>query len=84
MIYPFKCDVCEKSEEHWMKVSEYQVPDCCEQPMRRIFGHNIVKDLEPYLDENLTSDPVWVKSKQHRKELMREHGVIEKIGKGWY
>lgn len=83
MIYPFACDACGKSEEHWMKVSEYRVPECCNKPMRRVFGHGVVKDLEPYLDENLTDRPVWVKSKHHRRQLMKEHGVYEKYGKGW-
>jgi hypothetical protein len=41
----------------------------------------VVGDLEPYYDDNLETG---IKSKQHRKEVMRERGVYEKFGKGWY
>ena len=57
----------------------------CGETMRRVLGnYAVIRDLKPYLDENLTSKPVLVKSKKHRKELMREYGVSEKVGKGWW
>jgi hypothetical protein len=38
---------------------------------------NIITDLTPYLDENLSHTPILVESKQHRKQLMRENGLVE-------
>ena len=81
--YDFKCDSCGKQEAIFMKLADYKAPDCCGQKMKQIIGCAIVKDVEPYLDENLADKPVWVKSKRHRKQLMKEHGVSESYGKGW-
>ncbi len=83
MIYPFVCETCGKNEELWMKVSEYKRPSCCGKEMKRIFSSAVVSDLVPYLDENIGTEPTWVKSKQHKKQLLRDNGVSEKYGKGW-
>jgi hypothetical protein len=40
----------------------------------------VVPDLEPYYDENLEK---YIKSKRHRKQVMREQEVCESYGKGW-
>lgn len=82
-LYDFTCEKCQKTEEFFMKIADYKRPICCEQEMKRIYSYSVVKDLEPYLDENLGVEPTYVKSKKHRKELMRERGVQEKFGKGW-
>jgi hypothetical protein len=74
---------CGKEEEFCMRMTEYKRPLCCEEEMQRIFTHSVVPDLQPYLDENIGTTPEYVKSKQHRKELMKKHGVYEKFGKGW-
>ena len=52
--------------------------------MRKLISsYSVIGDLEPYLDANLSDRPVWVRSKRHREQLMRENGVTEKYGKGW-
>ena len=67
-----------------MKMSEFQAPLCCEKEMKQRLGnYYVIGDIEPYLDENIGQEPTWVKSKQHRKKLMKEFGVEEKYGKGW-
>lgn len=82
--YQWHCVVCKKDEEIFMKLAEFKKPICCDGEMRQVLGnYSVVKDLQPYLDENLTSKPVYVKSKQHRRQLMKEFGVSEKFGKGW-
>lgn len=82
--YQFACEVCKKDEEVFMRLADYKAPDCCGQKMKQVLGnYHVVKDIEPYLDENLGDQPVYVKSKKHRKQLMKEHGVMEKYGKGW-
>lgn len=85
MIYECKCETCGRTEDIYRSVEERNnTPECCGKPMKRIItGYHVIGDLEPYLDENMTHEPQWVKSKQHRKQLMKEHGVTEKYGKGW-
>lgn len=49
--------------------------------MTRVIGnYSVVPDLQPYYDENLEA---YVKSKQHRRQLMAERGVSEKFGTNW-
>ena len=68
-----------------MKLADYKKPDCCGQPMKQILGnYHVIGDLEPYLDENIGSEPTWVNSKRHRRQLMQELGVQEKYGKKWW
>lgn len=82
--YDFLCETCHKQEEVFMKLADYKAPDCCGQKMKQVLGnYSVIRDVEPYLDINLTDKPVWVKSKQHRKKLMQEYGVTEKFGKNW-
>ncbi len=81
--YDFKCEKCGNQEELWMKVSEYKKPSCCGQEMKRIFSYAVVKDVDPYVDYDIGDKPVVVKSKQHRKELMKKFGVEEKYGEKW-
>lgn len=82
--YDFFCEVCKKEQEVFMKMSEFQVPICCDKEMKqRIGNYMVIGDIEPYMDQHLGSEPVWVKSKKHRERLMKQHGVQEKFGKGW-
>jgi hypothetical protein len=82
-LYSFRCE-CGKTEDAYRKVEDRNNFPECHGPMKRIIGnYNVVPDLEPYIDEHLGDKPLWVKSKQHRKKLMKEHGVYEKLGKGW-
>lgn len=68
-----------------MKLADYKSPDCCGQAMKHVLGnYSVIPDVEPYLDENIGNEPTWVKSKKHRRQLMKEHGVQEKFGKGWF
>lgn len=68
-----------------MKLADYKAPECCSQPMKQVIGnYHVVGDLEPYMDENLSDQPVYVRSKKHRRQLMKEAGVVEKFGKNWW
>jgi len=86
--YDYECPACGKVEERILPVARRLDPQMCpdcETRMAKLVttSYNVVGDIEPYVDENLASEPVYVKSKQHRQTLMREHGVAEKYGKGW-
>lgn len=80
-LYTYECS-CGKSADEFRSVAERNnAPLCCGKPMQKqLGGHRVVPDVVPYFDDNLES---YVKSKQHRKQLMREQGVYEKYGKGW-
>lgn len=67
-----------------MKLADYKAPNCCGQKMRQVIGCSVIGDLEPYVDENMTYEPVLVKSKKHKRELMKKYEVTERFGKNWW
>lgn len=83
-LYSYTCDACGASKDEFRKIDERnKAPDCdlCKLKMKKIIsGYSVVNDVEPYYDDNLQS---YVKSKQHRKALMKEQGVAERFGKRW-
>lgn len=82
-FYDFRCKQCGKEEEVFMKFEDWKRPLCCGDEMTQVYSHRVNPDLEPYLDPNLGEKPVYVKSKRHRRKLMKEAGVVERYGKGW-
>jgi len=38
-------------------------------------GKNFHDGFEPYLDEHLTTDPVWIASRSERQALMRQNAM---------
>lgn len=36
---------------------------------------HIIKDIEPYLDENMGHEPIYVKSRRHKMALLKERGL---------
>jgi hypothetical protein len=38
----------------------------------------IIPDIEPYLDDYMDSKPIWVESRQRKKQLLRERGLAIK------
>ena len=84
-IYEYACKKCGKREEKINTISCHASgPICCDETMRQVYGSYYVhSDFKPYVDHNMGEKPVVVKSKQHRKQLMKKHNVTESIGKGW-
>lgn len=82
MLYTY--EHCGVQQDEFRSVAERNNgPACpkCGEPMPKIIGgHKVIGDMDPYYDDNLET---YVKSRQHRKQLMREKDVYEKIGKGW-
>ena len=81
-LYSYECATCNEIRDEFRSVAERNnAPECCGTPMKKLIGgYRVVADLEPYYDENLQT---YVKSKRHRREVMREQGVGESYGKGW-
>lgn len=84
-IYSYKC-LCGYEADHVGKVDDKTMP-CpeCLGTMRRQFhsrfGISMGVGAYGYFDENLGT---YVRTNAHKREVMRQQGVTEKIGKGWY
>lgn len=85
MIYTYECNECGWQQDEFRKLeTRNQCPRCdnCKSETHKIIAnYAAIPDVEPYFDDNLQS---YIKSKQHRKEVMKEQGVAEKFGKRWY
>lgn len=78
-LYDWDCPTCGKVENVAAGMLERKktCPVCASLMTRRFsFNVNISPDYEPYMDENLGPEPILVKSRQHRRELMRERGLV--------
>lgn len=84
-IYEYLCD-CGKEKEVFKQIKDIDIPvecDCGKIMQRRICAPGY-SDFKPYFDWNLTTldnnDGHWVKSRKHKKELMKKCKV-EYIGR---
>jgi putative FmdB family regulatory protein len=80
-LYEYEC-ACGKHADEFRSVADRNnAPLCCGKPMQKVIGgHRVIGDVAPYYDDNLET---YVKSKQHRREVMREQGVSEIYGRRW-
>lgn len=82
-LYEWKCG-CGETADEFRRMAERNLPKTCacgKKMERVITSYKALGDLTPYYDENLES---WVESRKHRQKVMREKGVSEMYGKGWY
>jgi putative FmdB family regulatory protein len=83
-IYTYRCADCAEVTDAYRSVAERDnCPPCevCGGKTKKIIApYRVHSDMEPYYDWNLDT---YVKSRKHRKKVMREKGVEEKFGKGW-
>jgi len=84
MLYEYRCQTCREITEAHRSVAERDdAPECsqCGKHTRKIISvQRVHADFAPYYDENLETG---IQSKQHRKKVMKEKGVVEAYGKGW-
>jgi len=83
-LYDYHCVKCDARAEEFRSVeNRNKAPKCeCGAQMRKALSvSNPIGDVEPYYDDNLQTG---IRSKQHRREVMRKQGVYEKYGKGWH
>jgi len=79
-IYDYQCPHCGIKTNVWAHINDDCLP-CpdCGQPMTRLISPaHIIPDIEPYQDKEMGHEPVVVKSRQHKKQLLRERGLIER------
>ena len=80
-LYDYKCKKCNKKFEDFKMVSEMKTSICPEcggeaenvfTPCR--FNFSIFHD---YVDYHITDAPVHVKSREHKKQLLKENGLVQ-------
>lgn len=85
-VYAYQCPECKKEMDAFRKIDfRHDCPDCeCGAKTEKIIARaNINPDIfDGYLDHNLhpmhePGEGTWVKSRQHRKDLMKEFGLTE-------
>ena len=83
-IYEYRCRACGEITDAFRSVDERDsAPPCqiCGTETRKILSvSRPIGDMEPYFDDNLET---YIKSKKHRRGVMKDKGVSEKYGKGW-
>lgn len=85
--YDYKCKSCEFVEINRrasVNDTEVSCPKCQGTMVRLMhsqFGINMgASGAYGYYDDNLET---YINGNQHRREVMKQKGVTEKIGKGW-
>lgn len=87
MIYEYQCQVCQQVTDAWRRVDDRNDCPTCEcggETKKIISGYRVHGDMEPYFDENLGPNGTYVKSRKHRAQAMKEHGLFENIGQNWH
>jgi len=85
MRYEYRCLTCKQVTEAIRSIdARDNCPQCagCGKPTRKIIS--LIKPVgvsRPYYDVNLETE---ITSNLHKKRVMKEQGVSEKFGKGWY
>lgn len=84
-LYEYQCRTCGTSLDEFHSIDDCETfaPYCpCGRQMTiKIGGYKVHGDLQPYYDENLE---VHITSKRHRRQVMKEQGVEEHYGQGWW
>lgn len=83
-VYDYECPRHGTFYDVWANISDESLPcpDCGANMIRLISLPNINPDIEPYWDENLGHDPIYVQSRQHRQSLMEDRGLCDRWGAG--
>lgn len=83
-IYEFECDSCRVVQEKFFKLGEIDrvicLDCCCDGKAYRVMSRpaQVAPCWPEYMDHNLGDEPVLVKGRGHRKQLMKERGLEEK------
>lgn len=83
-LYDVQCPNCGQVDDVWAKIADDQAmcPQCGVATKRLISPTRLQLDIEPYFDENLAdakTSPAgqWVTSRQHKRQIMKEQGLVE-------
>ena len=84
-LYDATCRACGKTFEHFAKMDDREVPCECGGTAARIltaryYAHS---DLD-FVTDNITGEPERIDSRVKLRRLLKENGVSEKVGQGWW
>lgn len=79
-LYDFRCQVCGKHVEHYFGMNDKKELWCCEMPVKRLYTHNVPADLlYPYVSHNIGPEPIEVRSRTHKRQLLRENNLSDDV-----
>jgi putative FmdB family regulatory protein len=81
-IYDYECSGCGLHVDVWAGIDDVDLPCSCGGRKRRVMSATRSNpDWQPYVDDNLCRmgevGGTLVKSRQHRKELMKRMGLVD-------
>jgi putative FmdB family regulatory protein len=81
-LYDYECRNCGPIIDVWAKIDEVELVCACGGTLLRLISPTRIQcDLQPYFDENLgdrgNPQGQWVKSRQHKRQLLKEQGLAE-------
>lgn len=87
-MFNFRCTKCKMVFEDLRNREDHSELPCpkCDAPSKRLLSLGMKYKFDkmsfftPYLEDNITGDPILVESKEHLGSLCREHGL--KIRRG--
>jgi putative FmdB family regulatory protein len=77
-LYDYLCPNCGEQTDVWARVDEDPKLCGCGLWMKRLISATRSNpDWMPYFDDNLGQYGTWVESRQHRKRIMGELGLVD-------
>jgi putative FmdB family regulatory protein len=78
-IYDFLCPQCGKVLDVYAKMDEREKIHSCGSTMTRLLslGVNAIQDIQPYMDENLGPEPVYIRSRRHQRDELKRRGLVQ-------
>jgi len=78
-IYDFNCPQCGKVDDVYSKMDEREKVHSCGSTMTRLLSMqvNCNPDLQPYLDDNLGENPVYIRSRRHQRDELKRRGLVQ-------
>lgn len=80
-IYDYQCAVCGLIPDVIAHIADEQIVcPTCGAFARRLFSppSAIICDIDPYVDENLGQGGMYITSRQHKREVLKRSGLVQK------
>jgi hypothetical protein len=75
-IYDAECPKCGLQENVWGKIDVDLRCKCGRKMKRLISPVRINPDITPYWEENVGEQPVYMKSRRHRQQVLKDNGLV--------
>jgi len=78
-LYDAECQTHGLQENVWGGINEQLMCPDCKAPMKRLItATRVSPDWEPYLEENMGTEPVMIQSRQHYYQELKARGLQPK------